>query len=178
MVRGTAGKRGRVSWLIGSAAAVAGAAAVLVPIGATAAAAPIGAAASSAPRRTTSGLDPRLDTSTHGSGQQLRALRAGPATACANAPGPPGAAERSPCLTSGCGRGWRCGVRPLGPIRGWWRRRCELLFDGHAREEPGCVVAGCQELRACEHEVAFARAIGGCAQAVAEFEFGLEEICL
>ena len=23
----------------------------------------------------------------------------------------------------GCGRGWRCGVRPLGPIRCWWRHR-------------------------------------------------------
>ena len=38
----------------------------------------------------------------------------------------------------------------------------ELLLDGHAHAEPGCVVAGGEELRACEHEVAFARAFGGC----------------
>lgn len=54
----------------------------------------------------------------------------------------------------------------------------ELLLDGEARAQPGCVVAGGEELRAGQHEIAFARSLGGCAQAVAEFEFGLEEVGL
>ncbi len=54
----------------------------------------------------------------------------------------------------------------------------ELLFDGEAGSKSGGVVAGGEELRTGEHEVAFARAFDGCAQAVAEFEFGLEEVSL
>ena len=52
----------------------------------------------------------------------------------------------------------------------------ELLLDGEAGAEPGGVVATGDELRAGRHEVAFARALLGQAQAVPEFEFGLEEV--
>ena len=47
-----------------------------------------------------------------------------------------------------------------------------------ALSQPRCVVTGGQELGAGEHEVAFAGPFGGGAEAVAEFEFGLEEVGL
>ncbi len=54
----------------------------------------------------------------------------------------------------------------------------ELLFDSKACLEPWCVVPGGQELGTGEHEVALARPFRRCAQAVAEFEFGLEKVGL
>lgn len=54
----------------------------------------------------------------------------------------------------------------------------ELLLDLKACAQPGCVVAGGEELRAGQHEVALARTLGRGAQAVAEFELGLEEVGL
>src|SRR5664279_157886 len=85
----------------------------------------------------------------------------------------------------------RCiiGRGPRGAVRyaRWSRRgvsisRCQLLggvvdhllFDGEACLEPRRVVAGGEELRAGEHEVAFTHAFGRCAEVVAEFEFGLD----
>jgi hypothetical protein len=54
----------------------------------------------------------------------------------------------------------------------------ELLLDLKACAQTGCVVAGGEELRAGQHEVALARPLGRGAQAVAEFELGLEKVCL
>lgn len=54
----------------------------------------------------------------------------------------------------------------------------ELLFDVETGAEARRVVAGGEELRAGQHQVALARPFGWGAQAVAEFELGLEEIGL
>ena len=54
----------------------------------------------------------------------------------------------------------------------------ELLLDGQAGAESGCVVAGSKELRAGQDEVAFAWPFGGGAQAVTQFKFGLQEVGL
>ena len=69
------------------------------------------------------------------------------------------------------------------PLNLAWPAACsgivdELLLQLNARTKAGCVVAGGEELRAGQHEVAFARAFGRGAQAVAEFELGLEEVGL
>ncbi len=54
----------------------------------------------------------------------------------------------------------------------------ELVLAVESGSEPGGVVAGGEELRAGQHQVALARSLGRGAQAVAEFEFGLEEVGL
>jgi hypothetical protein len=54
----------------------------------------------------------------------------------------------------------------------------ELLLDVETGAEPGCVVAGGEKLRAGQHQVALARTLSRRAQAVAEFELGLEEVRL
>src|SRR4029453_7157313 len=54
----------------------------------------------------------------------------------------------------------------------------ELLLDLKACAQTGGVGAGSEELRAGQHEVALARPLGRGAQAVAEFELGLEKVCV
>lgn len=54
----------------------------------------------------------------------------------------------------------------------------ELRFGGQSLLEAGGVGGGVEELRAGEDEVAFAGSFLGQAEAVAEFEFGLEEVGL
>ncbi len=54
----------------------------------------------------------------------------------------------------------------------------KLLFDLEAGAQSGCVVAGGKELRAGEHDVALARTLCWRSEAVAEFEFGFEEVGL
>lgn len=54
----------------------------------------------------------------------------------------------------------------------------ELLFTSEPGPQARGVLARGEELRAAEVEVALAGPFGGCPQAVAEFEFGLEEVGL
>jgi hypothetical protein len=51
----------------------------------------------------------------------------------------------------------------------------ECSFGREASAEAGYVVAGGEELRASQNEVAFAGTLGRWPEAVSEFEFGLEE---
>jgi hypothetical protein len=54
----------------------------------------------------------------------------------------------------------------------------ELFLAVESGSEPGAVIAGGEELGTGEGEVAFAGALGGEAEAVAEFQLGLEEVGL
>lgn len=54
----------------------------------------------------------------------------------------------------------------------------ELLLAGEPGPQARWALAGGEELRAAEVEIALAGPFGGCSQAVAEFEFGLEEVRL